>query len=48
MYYFTSDLHIGHDKEFIWGSRGFSSLEEHDTEMMGLSTEGYSRTPRVI
>ena len=34
MYYFTSDLHIGHDKEFIWGSRGFSSLEEHDTEIL--------------
>lgn len=26
----TSDLHFGHDKEFIWGPRGFNSIEEHD------------------
>jgi calcineurin-like phosphoesterase family protein len=30
MIYFTSDLHIGHDQPFIWRSRGFSSIEEHD------------------
>lgn len=24
----TSDFHFGHDKEFIWKERGFSSLEE--------------------
>lgn len=34
MDYFTSDLHIGHDKEFLWGNRGFSSIEEHDTEII--------------
>lgn len=34
MDYFTSDLHIGHDKEFIWKARGFSSIEEHDTEIL--------------
>ena len=34
MDYFTSDLHIGHDKEFIWKPRGFSSIEEHDTEIL--------------
>lgn len=34
MDYFTSDLHIGHDKDFIWGARGFSSMEEHDTEIL--------------
>ena len=28
--YFTSDLHIGHDKDFLWGPRGFSSSKEHD------------------
>ena len=32
--YFTSDLHIGHDKDFIWRPRGFSSIEEHDTEIL--------------
>lgn len=25
-----SDLHLGHDKEFLWGPRGFNSVEEHD------------------
>ena len=25
-----SDLHLGHDKEFIWGERGFKSVDEHD------------------
>lgn len=29
--YFTSDLHIGHDKDFVWAKRGFSSIEEHDS-----------------
>lgn len=24
----TSDLHFGHDRQFIWGARGFSSIEE--------------------
>lgn len=30
MIYFTSDLHIGHDKEFLWGKRGFSHIYAHD------------------
>lgn len=34
MDFFTSDLHIGHDKDFIWGARGFSSIEEHDTQIL--------------
>ena len=34
MDYFTSDLHIGHDKEFIWKARGFNSVEEHDTQIL--------------
>lgn len=28
--WFTSDLHFGHDKEFLWGARGFKSIAEHD------------------
>ena len=28
MIWFTSDLHFGHDREFIWGPRGFKSVEE--------------------
>lgn len=30
MIYFTSDLHLGHNKNFIYKSRGFKSIEEHD------------------
>lgn len=28
--WFTSDLHFGHQKEFLWGPRGFKSSLEHD------------------
>ena len=28
--WFTSDLHFGHQKEFLWGPRGFESSIEHD------------------
>ena len=28
--FITSDTHFGHDKDFIWQPRGFSSSEEHD------------------
>ncbi len=34
MDWFTSDLHIGHDKDFIWHARGFNSIEEHDTQIL--------------
>ena len=30
MIWFTSDLHIGHDKEFLWGDRGFPHIYAHD------------------
>lgn len=30
MIYFTSDLHLGHDREFLWGPRGVNSSAEHD------------------
>ena len=30
----TSDLHFGHDREFVWGARGFKSIEEHDSEII--------------
>ncbi len=29
-----SDLHYGHDREFIWKARGFNSPEEHDKYML--------------
>ena len=28
MIYFTSDWHIGHDKEFLWRPRGFNNITE--------------------
>jgi len=28
--FFTSDLHFGHDREFIFKPRGFNSIDEHD------------------
>ena len=28
--FLTSDLHLGHDREFLWGPRGFKSSKEHD------------------
>jgi len=28
MIWFTSDLHFGHDKPFIYEARGFSSVQE--------------------
>ena len=30
MIYMASDLHFGHDRDFIYGPRGFNSIEEHD------------------
>jgi calcineurin-like phosphoesterase family protein len=31
---FVSDLHWGHDREFLWGKRGFKSVQEHDDAMV--------------
>lgn len=28
--FLTSDLHLNHDKDFVYAARGFSSIEEHD------------------
>lgn len=28
--FLTSDTHFGHDREFLWGPRGFTSSREHD------------------
>ena len=30
----TSDLHLGHNKDFLWHPRGFNSIEEHDKEVI--------------
>lgn len=34
MIYFTSDLHLGHNKDFLYKSRGFNSIEEHDEQII--------------
>lgn len=31
---FVSDLHHNHDREFLWGKRGFKSVEEHDSALI--------------
>jgi calcineurin-like phosphoesterase family protein len=31
---FTSDLHLGHDKPFIYEPRGFTNIAEHDQAIM--------------
>jgi calcineurin-like phosphoesterase family protein len=35
----VSDLHLGHKKEFIWGKRGYSSVEEHDRAVIAKINE---------
>lgn len=30
----TSDTHFGHDREFLYKPRGFTSIEEHDEEII--------------
>ena len=32
--YFTSDLHLGHDRDFVWGARGFENLEAMETAIV--------------
>lgn len=39
MIYFTSDWHIGHNKEFIYKPRGFSTPEEMDTAILLRTNE---------
>lgn len=34
MIYFTSDCHFSHDKEFLWGPRGFKNQEEMNDEIV--------------
>ena len=34
MIYLTSDLHLGHDKPFIYEVRGFKSVEEMNFELI--------------
>ncbi|MCM1535988.1 MAG: metallophosphoesterase family protein [Clostridium sp.] len=38
----TSDLHIGHDKAFLYEPRGFGSIEEHDKALVDNWNESVS------
>lgn len=33
--WFTSDLHFGHDREFVWKARGFESIQEMNLAIAG-------------
>ena len=35
--YFTSDWHLGHQKNFIWEARGYSSYEEHTNSIIDIT-----------
>lgn len=35
----TSDWHFGHNREFLWGSRGFQSVEEMNKEIISRHNE---------
>lgn len=34
MLWFTSDWHLGHNREFIYKSRGFNNIQEHDAAVI--------------
>ena len=37
--WFTSDLHINHNKEFLWGPRGFVNEKEMNDKTLNYSFE---------
>ena len=47
MFYFTSDLHFGHDKDFIYKPRGFNSVEEHDQTIIKNWNEKIESTDSI-
>ena len=32
--WFMSDLHLGHDRDFIWAKRGFSNVQKHNEKLI--------------
>lgn len=46
--FFTSDLHVGHDRDFIYGPRGFKSVHEHDETLIARWNETCSETSIVF
>ena len=47
MIWLTSDLHLGHDREFVWGPRGFKSSHEHDIEVVDRFCEKVNNEDEV-
>lgn len=47
MIYFSSDLHLGHDKPFLWEKRGFKSIQEHDKQLIKNWNEIISQEDEV-
>ena len=39
MIFFTSDLHINHDRDFIWGARGYEDVIEHNKDIVKIWNE---------
>ena len=48
--WFTSDLHLGHDREFCWGPRGFKSIYEMNEAILEnwRNTVGYNDDVYVL
>lgn len=43
----TSDLHFAHDREFIWGARGYKSVDEMNKEQLRKFNETVSDEDEV-
>lgn len=43
----TSDLHFAHDREFIWGARGYKNVEEMNQEQLRKFNETVSDEDEV-
>ena len=41
--YLTSDWHFGHDREFIWKARGYSSVEEMNEDQIYFVTTAQTK-----
>lgn len=46
--YFTSDTHFGHNKEFLYGKRGFKNVMEHDAAIIKRWNSAVSKKDIVI
>ena len=41
--YVTSDLHFGHDREFIWKARGYNSVDEMNEDYFSKECEVFDK-----